>query len=137
MVTDEGPNGIVFLGIAPHPVLKSYIEQCGGECISLVCCPNPKVLAQNTGEHYQFLEGIGNLLSSGFKNIDFNKLCPLPDGVADFTKAKLPEYPYNKSHCWAEYLHDQSCRLQEKPHPVTSSHFHINIDTHPNLTGHK
>ena len=57
MVTDEGTNGILFLEIAPHPVLKSYIKQCGGECISLVHRPNPKVPAQNTGKHHQFLEG--------------------------------------------------------------------------------
>ena len=56
--------------------------------------------------------------------------------MANFTKAKLPEYPYNKLHCWAESLHEQSCRLQEKSHPVASSHFHINVDTHPDLTGH-
>ena len=97
MVTDEGTNGILFLKIAPHPVLKSYIKQCSGECISLVHCPNPKVPAQNTAEHYQFLEGIGNLISSGFKNVNFNRLCALPDGMVNFTKAKLPEYPYNKS----------------------------------------
>ena len=136
MVTDEGANGIVFLEIAPHPVLKAYIEKCGGESISLVHRPNPKVSARNTGEHYQFLEGIGNLLSSGFKNIDFNKLRASPDGAADFTKAKLPEYLYNKSHCWVESSRDLSCRLQEKPRPVASSHFRINVDTHPDLTGH-
>ncbi|KAL4075275.1 hypothetical protein V8B97DRAFT_2022271 [Scleroderma yunnanense] len=136
MVTDEGANGIVFLEIAPHPVLKSYIEQCGGESISLVRRPNPKVPAQNTGEHYQFLEGIGNLLSSGFKNVDFNKLCASPEGVVNFTKVKLPEYPYNKSICWAESLRDQSCRLQEKSRPIATPHFRINVDTHPDLTGH-
>ena len=136
MVTDEGANGILFLEIAPHPVLKSYIEQCGGECISLVRCPNPKVPAQNTGKHYQFLEGIGNLISSGFKNVDFNRHCASPDGTANFTKAKLPEYPYNKSHCWAESLREQSCRLQEKSRPVVSSHFRINVDMHSDLTGH-
>ena len=121
MVTDEGTNGIVFLEIAPHPVLKAYVEKCSSESISLVHHPNPNVPAWNTNEHYQFLEGIGNLLGSGFKNTDFNKLRASPDGTADFTKAKLPEYLYNKSHCWAKYLHNLSCRLQEKPRPVASS----------------
>ncbi|KAG6333238.1 hypothetical protein ID866_5853, partial [Astraeus odoratus] len=104
IVTQEGANGVAFLEIAPHPVLKAYIEQCGGEPISLIRRPNPKVPAQNTGEHYQFLEGIGNLLSTGFKNVDFNLLCASPEGATDFTKAKLPEYPYNKSACWADYV---------------------------------
>ncbi|KAI6142295.1 putative nonribosomal peptide synthetase [Pisolithus thermaeus] len=136
IVTDESASGVVFLEIAPHPVLKAYIEQCGGEPISLIRRPNPKVPAQNTGEYYQFLEGIGNLLNAGFKNVDFNQLCASPEGATDFTKAKLPEYPYNKSHCWAESASDQSRRLREKPRPVATPHFRINVDTHPDLTGH-
>ncbi|KAI6009612.1 putative nonribosomal peptide synthetase [Pisolithus orientalis] len=130
IVTDESANGVVFLEIAPHPVLKAYIEQC------LIRRPNPKVPAQNTGEHYQFLEGIGNLLGTGFKNVDFNQLCASPEGTTDFTKAKLPEYPYNKSYCWAESASDQSRRLRHKPRPVATPHFRINVDTHPDLTGH-
>ena len=133
MVTDEGANGTVFFEIAPHPVLKSYVEQCGGEPISSVHRPNSKVLAQNT-EYYQFLEVIGNLLRSGFKNIDFNKLRASPDGAGNFTKTQLPEYLYNKSHCWTEFSRNQSCRLQEKPRPVASAHFRINVDAHPGLT---
>ncbi|KAI6098831.1 putative nonribosomal peptide synthetase [Pisolithus croceorrhizus] len=136
IVTDESADGVVFLEIAPHPVLKAYIEQCGGEPISLIRRPNPKVPAQNTGEYYQFLEGVGNLLSTGFKNVDFNQLCASPEGAMDFAKTKLPEYPYNKSHCWAESASDQSRRLREKPRPVATPHFRINVDTHPDLTGH-
>ncbi|KAF8439416.1 hypothetical protein L210DRAFT_858008, partial [Boletus edulis BED1] len=86
-----------FMEITPHPVLKAYIEQCGGKPIMLVRHLNPKVPAQNTGEHYQLLEGIGNLLSSSFKSVDFDKLCTSPDGTSDFVKVKLPDYPYNKS----------------------------------------
>ncbi|EGO22026.1 hypothetical protein SERLADRAFT_475152, partial [Serpula lacrymans var. lacrymans S7.9] len=54
LINDEGSEGLLFLEIAPHPVLKAYIEQCGGEPVSLIRRPNPKVPAQNTGEHYQF-----------------------------------------------------------------------------------
>ena len=39
----------------------------------------------------------------GFKNVDFNNLCASPDGAVNFTKAKLPEHPYN---CWAESLRE-------------------------------
>ncbi|KAG6379792.1 thiolase-like protein [Boletus reticuloceps] len=102
IISDEGPDGVRFMEIAPHPVLKAYIEQCGGEPITLICHPNPKVPAQNTGKHYQLLEGIRNLLSSGFKNVDFDKLCASPDSTSEFVKAKLPDYQYNKSHCWME-----------------------------------
>ncbi|KAH7918142.1 ketoacyl-synt-domain-containing protein, partial [Leucogyrophana mollusca] len=136
ILNDYGAEGIIFLEIAPHPVLKAYIEQCGGEPVSLVRRPNPKVPAQNTGEHYQFLEGIGSLLASGFKNIDYNKLCASPSGQVSFSKAKLPEYPYNKSHCWAESSSERSRRLRKKPRPLAPSHFRINADSHPDLTGH-
>ncbi|KAF9228933.1 putative nonribosomal peptide synthetase [Gyrodon lividus] len=136
LLTDESAEGLLFLEIAPHPVLKAYIEQCGGEPVSLIRRPNPKVPAQNTGEHYQLLEGIGNLLSAGFKNVDFNKLCASPDGAADFIKAKLPEYAYNKSYCWGESASEQSRRLRQKPRPIASPHFRINVDSHPDLTGH-
>ncbi|KAH7890103.1 putative nonribosomal peptide synthetase [Phlebopus sp. FC_14] len=136
LITDESAEGIVFLEIAPHPVLKAYIEQCGGESVSLIRRPNPKVPAQNTGEHYQLLEGIGNLLSSGFKNVDFDKLCASPDGATDFFKSKLPEYPYNKSYSWAESAREQSRRLWQKPRPIAPHHFRINVDSHPDLTGH-
>ncbi|KIJ63457.1 polyketide synthetase [Hydnomerulius pinastri MD-312] len=136
LIADEGAECLVFLEIAPHPVLKAYIEQCGGEPVSLIRRPNPKVPAQNTGEHYQLLEGIGNLLSAGFKNVDFNKLCASPGGATDFIKAKLPEYPYNKSSCWAESASERSRRLRLKPRPIASPHFRINVDSHPDLTGH-
>ncbi|KIK92693.1 hypothetical protein PAXRUDRAFT_146735 [Paxillus rubicundulus Ve08.2h10] len=136
LITDEGADGLLFLEIAPHPVLKAYIEQCGGEPVSLIRRPNPKVPAQNTGEHYQMLEGVGNLLSAGFKNVDFDKLCASPDGAADFSKSKLPEYAYNKSYCWSESPNERSRRLRQKPRPIASPHFRINVDSHPDLTGH-
>ena len=136
IISDEGPDGVRFMEIAPHPVLKAYLEQCGGEPITLIRRPNPKVPAQNTGEHYQLLEGIGNLLSTGFKNLDFDKLCAAPDGTTDFVKAKLPEYPYNKSRCWMESGLQQSQRLRERPRPIASPHFRVSVDTHPDLTGH-
>lgn len=136
IISDEGPDGVRFLEIAPHPVLKGYIEQCGGESITLIRRPNSKTPAQNTGEHYQVLEGIGNLLSTGFKHVDFDKLCASPDGATDFMRAKLPEYAYNKSQCWAESGLQQSQRLRERPSPISSPHFRVNVDTHPDLTGH-
>lgn len=136
IISDQGPDGVRFLEIAPHPVLKAYLEQCGGESITLIRRPNPKVPAQNTGEHYQLLEGIGNLLSSGFKNVDFDKLCASPNGATNFVKAKLPEYAYNKSHCWKESGSQQSQRLRERPRPIASPHFRVNVDSHPDLTGH-
>lgn len=136
IVSDEGPDGVRFLEIAPHPVLKAYIEQCGGESITLIRRPNAKVPAQNTGEHYQLLEGIGNLLSTGFKNLDFGKLFASPDGTTDFMKVKLPDYAYNKSYCWAECAAQQSQRLRERPRPIAPAHFRINVDSHPDLAGH-
>ncbi|KAI9458237.1 putative nonribosomal peptide synthetase, partial [Boletus coccyginus] len=136
IISDEGPDGVRFLEIAPHPVLKAYLEQCGGEPITLMRRPNPKVPSQNTGEHYQLLEGIGNLLRNGFQNVDFDKLCASPDGVSEFMKAKLPDYAYNKSRCWSESGLQASQRLRERPHPIASHHFRVNVDTHPDLTGH-
>jgi len=136
IISDEGPDGVRFLEIAPHPVLKAYITHCGGEPITLIRRPNPKVPAQNTGENYQLLEGIGNLLSTGFQDVDFNKLCASPDGVADFVKAKLPDYMYNKSRCWKESGPQQSKRLRERRRPIASPHFRFNLDTHPDLAGH-
>ncbi|KAF9241407.1 putative nonribosomal peptide synthetase [Melanogaster broomeanus] len=136
LIADEGADGLQFLEIAPHPVLKAYIEQCGGEPVSLIRRPNPKVPTQNTGEHYQLLEGIGNLLSAGFKNVDFSKLCASPGGAMDFTKARLPEYAYNKSYCWGESASERSRRLRQKPRPIASPHFRVNVDSHPDLTGH-
>ncbi|KAG6329744.1 hypothetical protein ID866_9345, partial [Astraeus odoratus] len=136
IVTQEGANGVAFLEIAPHPVLKAYIEQCGGKPLSLICRPSSMVPSHNTGEHYQFLEAIGNLLRIGFKNVDFSKLCASPEGVTDFIKAKLPEYPYSKSTCWTESASNQSSRFREKSRPIATPHFRINVDTHPDLTGH-
>ncbi|KAF9644597.1 hypothetical protein BDM02DRAFT_3190458, partial [Thelephora ganbajun] len=85
------------LEITPHPVLKSYIEEIGGNPISLIRRPNPKAPAQNTGEHFQFLEGIGDLLMIGYKHIDVNKLAGCTNGIVDFVKAPLPAYPYSKT----------------------------------------
>ncbi|KAG9317960.1 hypothetical protein JVU11DRAFT_12 [Chiua virens] len=136
IISDAGTDGVRFLEIAPHPVLKAYLEQCGGEPISLIRRPNLKVPEQNTGEHYQLLEGIGNLLSTGFKNVDFDKLCVSPGGAVDFVDARLPEYPYNKSYCWQESGTGESERLRERPRPIASAHFRVNADSHPDLTGH-
>ncbi|EIW85840.1 hypothetical protein CONPUDRAFT_80229 [Coniophora puteana RWD-64-598 SS2] len=136
MIADHGADGLLFLEIAPHPVLKAYIEQCGGEPVSLIRRPNPKVPAQNTGEHFQFLEGLGNLLAQGYKKVEFNKLCASPEGAEEFYKPKLPDYPYNKSLCWAESGNGRSMRLREKQRPIAPHHFRINVDSHPDLTGH-
>ena len=49
IVQELGAENMSFLEIAPHPVLKSYIKEIGGNPISLVHRPNPKVPTQNTG----------------------------------------------------------------------------------------
>ena len=68
---------------SPH-----YIEEICGNPVSLTRRPNPKVPAQNTGEHFQFPEGIGNLMLMmiGCKYININKLAGRIDGTADFAK---------------------------------------------------
>ena len=43
---------------------------------------NPKVPVQNAGEHFQFLEGTGNLLMTGYKHIEINKLTGRSDGIS-------------------------------------------------------
>ena len=137
IVQELGTKNVSFLEIAPHPVLKSYIEEIGGNPISLVCCPNPKVPAQNTGEHFQSLEGIGNLLMTRYKHIDVNRLAGRTDGIVDFVKVPLPAYPYSKISCWAEGSAAASLRLRERPRPLAQDHFRINVDAHPDhLTGH-
>ena len=136
IVQELGAENVSFLEIAPHPVLKSYIEEIGGNPISLIRRPNPKVPAQNTGEHFQFLEGIGNLLMTGYKHIDVNKLAGRTDGIVDFIKVPLPAYPYSKTSCWAEDGAAASLRLRERPRPLSQDHFRINVDTHPDLAGH-
>ena len=136
IVQELGAENVSFLEIAPHPVLKSYIEEIGGNPISLIRRPNPKVPAQNTGEHFQFLEGVGNLLMTGYKHIDVNKLAGRTDGIVDFIKVPLPAYPYSKTSCWAEDGAAASLRLRERPRPLSQDHFRINVDTHPDLAGH-
>ena len=136
VVQELGADNVSFLEIAPHPVLKSYIEEIGGNPISLIRRPNPKVPAQNTGEHFQFLEGVGNLLMTGYSHVDANKLACRSDGIVDFVKVPLPSYPYSKSSCWVEDGATRSLRLRATPRPLAQEHFRINVDTHPDLTGH-
>ncbi|KAF8800384.1 hypothetical protein BYT27DRAFT_7148677 [Phlegmacium glaucopus] len=136
IVKERGPEGVVFLEISPHPVLQAYINHCGGKAFSLVRRPNPKTPANNTGEYHQFLEGIGSLLSAGFKSINLAKLCATSDGRQDFIQCELPEYPYNRSKCWSESAADRSMRLREKRRPLASTAFRLNSDTHPDLAGH-
>ena len=136
IVKERGPENVVFLEISPHPVLQAYINHCGGKAFSLVRRPNPKTPEQNTGEHQQLLEGIGGLLSAGFKGIDLAKLHATPEGRQDFIPCKLPEYPYNRSKCWWESAADRSMRLREKHRPLSGTAFRLNCDTHPDLSGH-
>jgi len=136
IVQELGAENVCFLEIAPHPVLKSYIEEIGGNPISLIRRPNPKVPAQNTGEHLQFLEGVGNLLMTGYAQIDANRLASRSDGIVNFVKVPLPPYPYSKSPCWAEDGATKSLRLRAPRRPLAQDHFRINVDTHPDLTGH-
>ena len=137
IVQELGTKNVLFLEIAPHPILKSYIEEIGGNPISLVCRPNPKVPTQNTGEHFQSFEGIGNLLMTRYKHINVNRLAGRTDGIVDFVKVPLPAYPYSKISCWAEGSAAASLRLRERPRPLAQDHFRINVDAHPDhLTGH-
>ncbi|KIJ58986.1 hypothetical protein HYDPIDRAFT_118919 [Hydnomerulius pinastri MD-312] len=64
------------------------------------------------------------------------RLCTPPEGVTNFYEPKLPDYPYNKSYCWAESGSERSRRLCEKPRLIVSHHFRVNVDSHPDLTGH-
>ena len=136
IVQELGAENVSFLEIAPHPVLKSYIEEIGGRPISLIRRPNPKAPSQNTGEHFQFLEGVGNLLMTGYSHVDPNKLAGRSDGIVDFVKVPLPPYPYLKSSCWIEDGATKSLKLRVPPRPLAQDHFRINVDTHPDLTGH-
>jgi acyl transferase domain-containing protein len=136
IVKERGPDNVVFLEVSPHPVLQAYINHCGGKAFSLVRRPNPKTPAKNTGEYHQLLEGIGGLISAGFKAVNLAKLCATPDGQEDFIHCKLPEYPYNRSKCWSESTADRSMRLREKRRPLSSTMFRFNCETHPDLTGH-
>jgi len=136
IIQELGAENVSFLEIAPHPVLKSYIEEIGGRPVSLIRRPNPKVPAQNTGEHFQFLEGIGNLLMTGYAHVDANKLAGRSDGIVDFVKVPLPPYPYSKSSYWVEDGATKSLRLRAPPRPLAEDHFRINVDTHPDLAGH-
>ena len=136
IITEKGPENVVFLEISPHPVLQAYINHCGGKAWSLVRRPNVKIPAKNTGEYHQLLEGIGGLLSAGFKSVDLAKLYATPAGQQDFIQCNLPQYPYNQSKCWFESAADRSLRLREKHRPLASTMFRLNSDTHPDLTGH-
>jgi acyl transferase domain-containing protein len=136
ILKESASENVLFLEIAPHPVLRSYILQCKGQPISLIRRPNPKVPGQNTGEHYQFLEGIGTLLTSGFKAVDLSRLCATPDGRQDFFRCNMPDYPYNKITCSSESALNRSIRLRQKPRPLSSSLFRMNLGTHPDLAGH-
>lgn len=136
IVKENGSDHVLFLEIAPHPVLRDYIIQCGGKAISLAHRPNLKVPAQNSGEHHQFLEGIGTLLTAGFKDIDLAKLCASPDGRQQFFRCQMPDYPYDKITCWSESASSRSMLHPQKPRPLASSLFRMSSDTHPDLTGH-
>lgn len=136
IIKDNSSEKILFLEIAPHPVLKAYILQCQGQPISLIRRPNSKVPAQNTGEHYQFLEGIGNLLTSGFKAVDLARLCSTADGEQNFLRSHIPDYPYKKITCSSESASNLSVRMQPKPPPLSSPLFRMNLATHPDLAGH-
>ena len=136
IVQELGAENVSFLEIAPHPVLRSYIQEIGGNPISLIRRPNSRVPAHNTSEHFQFLEAIGNLLMTGYSHIDPNKLAGRSDGIVDFVKVPLPHYPYSKSSCWVEDGATRSLRLRAAPRPLAPEEFRINVDTHPDLTGH-
>lgn len=51
-------------------------------------------------------------------------------------RQKLPEYAYSKSECWTESGPHVSHRLRSRSSPIASRHSHLNVETHPELTGH-
>jgi acyl transferase domain-containing protein len=129
---------VIFLEIAPHPVLRSYIEEEGGgmPTISLVTRPNPKVSVKATGNHQQFLEGLGSLIGAGYKGVDFDRFYATPHGHQGYVKINFPLYPYNKTICWSESGAARSIRLQQPTKPLSGSHFRLSVDTHPELAAH-
>lgn len=127
----------IFLEIAPHPVLRSYIEEGGGMPITLGTRPNPKVSVQETGNHRQFLEGLGGLIGAGYKGVDFDRFYATPHGRQGYVKTNFPSYPYKKTICWNESGAARSRRLQQTTNPISGSHFRLSVDTHPELAGHQ
>jgi len=87
-------------------------------------------------EYRRTLEGIGNLLMTGYTYVDANKLAGRSDGIVDFVKVPTPPYPYSKSSYLVEDGATKTLRLRAPPRPLAKYHFRINVDTHPDLAGH-
>jgi len=71
---------------------------------------------------------------TGYAYVDANKFAGRFDGIVDFVKVPLPDYPYSKSCYWAENGAAKTLRLP--PRPLAQDHFRISVDTHPDLTSH-
>ena len=100
LINDDYCN---FIEIGPHPVLSSYIKEClfatdtGGTTFHS--------LNRNQDDRLCMLDSFGNLFSKGYP-VNWKAITPHSS-----YQISLPNYPWQKEHCWIESKESHQDRL--------------------------
>ncbi|KAJ3020326.1 hypothetical protein HKX48_000987 [Thoreauomyces humboldtii] len=138
ILEEHGAANLIFVEVAPHPVLRAYIDESGAPAITLVRRPNPKTPAQNKAEDVSVLAGLGELVCAGANSLDFNLLAQVTGGAsAALERMQLPPYPYQKILCSVESPASVAHRNRAPALPLGEPLFNLHVASHPSLRGHR
>ncbi|ORY49087.1 hypothetical protein BCR33DRAFT_714146 [Rhizoclosmatium globosum] len=125
-------SDVVFLEVAPHPVLQSYITECTPNANTTA---SVRRLGKKDGfvhEEQMILETCGKLFAFGCE------VLPYGVDVIKTCQSSLPNYPYNKTvypvkeDGWRKWE-----RLTDPSPPLSAPVFRLGVQTHPWVTGHQ
>ncbi|KZT62761.1 hypothetical protein CALCODRAFT_477 [Calocera cornea HHB12733] len=125
------PNAI-YVELAPHPVLSSYITAIVGQNAPVTCPAKRARKGEKANETATFLASVGELCLKGYNSIDIKTVPRIKaNGLI------LPAYPFaQRTVPWHSESDLGQSRFRIRNGPLNYPGIHVNTATHPDLADH-
>ncbi|EJU06376.1 polyketide synthase [Dacryopinax primogenitus] len=125
------PNAI-YVELAPHPVLSSYITAIVGQPAPVTCPAKRARKGETTKEMATFLTSVGELCLKGYNSVDVKTVPRIQaNGLI------LPAYPFaQRTVPWHSESDLGRSRFRVRNGPLNYPGIHVNTGTHPDLADH-
>ncbi|KZO98150.1 hypothetical protein CALVIDRAFT_526415 [Calocera viscosa TUFC12733] len=125
------PNAI-YVELAPHPVLSSYITAIVGQTAPVTCPAKRARKGEKANEMATFLSSVGELCLKGYNSVDIKTVPRIKaNGMT------LPAYPFaQRTVPWHSESSLGQSRFRLRNGPLNYPGIHVNTSTHPDLADH-